>query len=59
MCIRSNDDDIFKDGNNFEVALTQGAVEVWEYIQTEELRRAQAVVEAAAAKKAAKALPRS
>ncbi|GLC44506.1 hypothetical protein PLESTB_000065900 [Pleodorina starrii] len=59
LLIRFNEDDVYGDGNNFEVALTRAAAEVWRGIGEEAARRA-ALLELEAAHAAAeRAKPRS
>lgn len=59
ILIRRNEDDVYGDGNNYEVALTRDAATVWEFIEQETERRRAAEEEAAAKKAAEKLIPRS
>ena len=57
LLIRYNEDDIYGDGNNFEVAVLQSVADAWEAEVTEKLAAAEAA--AAAAAEAAEAGTRS
>ena len=39
LLIKINEDDIYGDGNNFELVLVKAASEVWTYIEEETARR--------------------
>lgn len=39
LLIKINEDDIYGDGNNFELVLSKAASEVWSYIEDEAARR--------------------
>ncbi|KAL0054665.1 hypothetical protein WJX82_000717 [Trebouxia sp. C0006] len=56
LLLRSNVDDLYGDGNNFELATSRSAAEVWEFIDAETERRRQQAESAATEQKAAKAL---
>ena len=39
LLIKINEDDIYGDGNNYELVLVKSASEVWTYIEEETVRR--------------------
>eukprot|EP00891_Asterochloris_glomerata_P001605 jgi/Astpho2/1605/e_gw1.00028.2.1_t len=59
LMLRTNPDDIYGDGNNFELATQRKAAETWEFIEAELERRLQAGAQASTAVQAAKAQPPS
>ncbi len=40
-----NEDDIYGDGNNFELVLQKEAADVWQYIEDEKARRKQLLID--------------
>ncbi|KAK9820498.1 hypothetical protein WJX72_010908 [[Myrmecia] bisecta] len=59
VLIKSNPEDLYGDGNNFEIACSRAAADTWEFIEAETVRRQQAAQLAAASPKAAaKAVPK-
>ncbi|KAL3133575.1 hypothetical protein ABBQ38_007422 [Trebouxia sp. C0009 RCD-2024] len=59
LLLRSNNDDLYGDGNNYELATSRTAAEIWEFIDAETERREQQAESAAVEQKGAKALPPS
>ncbi|GMH45419.1 hypothetical protein BSKO_13376 [Bryopsis sp. KO-2023] len=59
LLFRYNAEDIYDDGNNFEVAVTKSAADTWQFIEDEAERIRKEAEEEAARAAAEKALPRS